>query len=100
MGGFRTKPPNDSYWVPFCVTFIVGHSHILTKEEVQSILISYPCIKVAVIDMEPQSEVGQDLGIFIDLFHSKCQGKDMLVVLCHCAERRDTLYVRRMVYIS
>lgn len=37
--------------------------------------------KITVIDVEPKGDIGQDLEIFTDLFHSKNQGQHILVTL-------------------
>lgn len=50
----------------------IGHLHIIAT----------------IIDVEPKSDIGQELGVFVDLFYSKNQSQDMLVEFCHCTANR------------
>lgn len=37
--------------------------------------------KIAIIDVEPKGDIGQDLEMFTDLLYSKNQGQNILVTL-------------------
>lgn len=43
---------------------------------------------VAVIDVETKCDIGQELGVLVDLLYGKCQGQRVLVELGHRAGNR------------
>lgn len=80
------------------ITVVVGGKMMQFEEQVQSSTINHPLIIVGVIDVEPKSDVGQDLGILIDLMDSKYQGQEVLVELGYKTERKTTTTVKQVNY--
>lgn len=69
-------------------TFVVGDKLMGFEEQVQSGPVSQLCVIVAVIDMEPKSDIRQNCGIFIDFMDCEHQGQDVLVEFGdHSADR-------------
>lgn len=60
----------------------------MARDKFQSILIGHPCSEVAFMDVEPQGDIRQNVGILVHLLHSKHQGQDVLVVLGHRTKKK------------
>lgn len=58
------------------------------EEQVQGGTVGHPCIRVAVVNVEAECYVWQELGILIDFMNGKRQGQDVLVELGHRAANK------------